>query len=59
MMKYLLFHAKIKFTNDGDNSGMGQCDVYQGLVDLLGLLVVDNFRDLPSLEELVKTDTVR
>lgn len=59
MMKYLLFHAKIKFTSDGDNGGMGQCDIYQGLVDLLGLFVVDNFRDLPSLEELTKMDTVR
>lgn len=59
MMKYLLFHAKIKFTSNGDNVGMGQCDRYQGLVDLLGLLVVDNFKDLPSLEELMKMDSVR
>ncbi|KAL4238418.1 hypothetical protein ACF0H5_003126 [Mactra antiquata] len=59
MMKYLLFHAKIKFTKCGDNVGMGQCDIYQGMVDLLALLVIDNFRDLPSIEELRKVDTVR
>ncbi|XP_052767439.1 zinc finger FYVE domain-containing protein 26-like isoform X2 [Mya arenaria] len=59
MMKYLLFHAKIKFTSHGDNGGMGRCDLYTGMVDLLGLLVVDNFRDLPSLEELTKVDSVR
>lgn len=59
MMKYLLFHAKIKFTKCGDNSGMGKCDIYQGMVDLLALLVIDNFRDLPSIEELRKVDTVR
>lgn len=59
MMKYLLFHAKVKFTKCGDNAGMGQCDKYQGLVDLLALLVTANFRDLPSIEELTKVDSVR
>ena len=59
MMKYLLFHAKMKFTKCGDNFGMGQCDKYQGLVDLLALLVVDNYKDLPSIDELTKVDSVR
>jgi len=58
-MKYLLFHAKMKFTSAGDNGGMGQCDIYTGMVDLLALLVNDNFRDLPSLDELTKMDCVR
>ncbi|XP_053395117.1 zinc finger FYVE domain-containing protein 26-like [Mercenaria mercenaria] len=59
MMKYLLFHAKMKFTKCGDNAGMGQCDKYQGLVDILALLVVDNYKDLPSIDELTKVDSVR
>jgi len=58
-MKYLLFHAKMKFTSAGDNGGMGRCDIYTGMVDLLALLVNDNFRDLPSLDELTKMDCVR
>ena len=59
MMKYLLFHAKIKFIKTGENQGMAQCDMYQGLVDLLGLFVTANYRDLPSLQELTKVDSVR
>ncbi|KAL3872697.1 hypothetical protein ACJMK2_035906 [Sinanodonta woodiana] len=58
MMKYLLFHAKMKFIKCGENIGMTQCDQYQGLVDLLGLLVSDNYRDLPSIHELTKVDSV-
>lgn len=59
MMKYLLFHAKMKFIKTGENQGMAQCDMYQSLVDLLGLFVTANYRDLPSLQELIKVDYVR
>ncbi|KAK3587800.1 hypothetical protein CHS0354_042763 [Potamilus streckersoni] len=58
MIKYLLFHAKMKFIKCGENHGMTQCDQYQGLVDLLGLLVSANYRDLPSIHELTKVDSV-
>ena len=59
MMKYLLFHAKMKFIKTGENQGMARCDMYQSLVDLLGLLVTANYKDLPSLQELTKMDSVR
>ena len=38
---------------------MARCDMYQSLVDLLGLLVTANYKDLPSLQELTKMDSVR
>ena len=42
-----------------ENQGMARCDMYQSLVDLLGLLVTANYKDLPSLQELTKMDSVR
>ncbi|OWF55424.1 Zinc finger FYVE domain-containing protein 26 [Mizuhopecten yessoensis] len=59
MMKSLLFHAKMKFSECGETQGLGQCELYQGRIDILGVLVADNYRDLPSLQELTKPDIVR
>ncbi|XP_069118425.1 uncharacterized protein [Argopecten irradians] len=59
MMKTLLFHAKMKFSECGESRGLGQCELYQGRIDILGVLVADNYRDLPSLQELTKPDTIR
>ena len=59
MMKTLLFHAKMKFTKSKNGSdGIAQCDIYQSRIDLLSILVSDNFKDLPSIQELTKPDIV-
>ena len=47
------------FIKTGENQGMARYDMYQSLVDLLGLLVTANYKDLPSLQELTKMDSVR
>lgn len=60
MMKTLLFHAKITFSKSTKGAdGIVLCDVYQSRIDLLSILVTDNFTDLPSLQELTKTEIVR
>ncbi|KAK6181134.1 hypothetical protein SNE40_009062 [Patella caerulea] len=59
MIKQLLFQAKMKFLKCGDNKNIGQCDMYQTRVDLLKILVEANYRNLPTIEELTKVDTVR
>ncbi|XP_076098495.1 uncharacterized protein LOC143068375 isoform X2 [Mytilus galloprovincialis] len=60
MMKTLLFHAKITFSKSTKGSdGIVLCDVYQSRIDLLSILVTDNFTDLPSLQELTKPEIVR
>ncbi|XP_067681511.1 uncharacterized protein [Haliotis asinina] len=59
MMRQLLFQAKLKFLHCGENQGVGLCDMYQTRVDLLKILVGDNYKDLPSIKELTKVDTVR
>ena len=46
------------FIKTEENQGMARCDMYQSLVDLLGLLVTANYKDLPSLQELTKMDSV-
>ncbi|ESP02327.1 hypothetical protein LOTGIDRAFT_238051 [Lottia gigantea] len=59
MISQLLFQAKMKFLKLGDNNGIGQCDMYQTRVDLLKILVESNYRNLPTIEQLTKVDTVR
>jgi hypothetical protein len=52
-------HAKMKFTKSKNGSdGIAQCDIYQSRIDLLSILVSDNFKDLPSIQELTKPDIV-
>jgi len=58
MMKTLLFHAKMKYIKCGETQGMARCELYQSRIDLLALLVADNYQDLPSLQELTKSDII-
>lgn len=58
MMRHLLFHAKVRFTKCMENRLMVQCDQYSTLVDLLKVLLASNYPDLPSIQELTKTESV-
>ncbi|XP_062609221.1 zinc finger FYVE domain-containing protein 26-like [Saccostrea cucullata] len=58
MMKTLLVHAKMQYINIGDPQGLVRCETYQSHIDLLGILVGDNYTDLPTLQELTKKDYV-
>ncbi|XP_064623470.1 zinc finger FYVE domain-containing protein 26-like isoform X2 [Lineus longissimus] len=59
MMKYLLINAKLKFLKCNEPQGEGLCEIYQSKVDLLNLLVSNNCKDILSIQELTKSDTVR
>ncbi|KAK3093553.1 hypothetical protein FSP39_017239 [Pinctada imbricata] len=58
MMKTLLFHAKMRFSASGESQGLAQSEVYQSHIDLLAVLMDDNYSDLPSLQELTKKDVI-
>lgn len=58
MMKTLLMHSKMQYINIGDPQGLVRCETYQSHLDLLGILVEDNYTDLPTLQELTKKDYV-
>lgn len=58
MMKTLLVHAKMQYIDTGDPQGLVRCETYQSHLDLLGILVGDNYTDLPTLQELTKKDYV-
>ncbi|KAL5010744.1 hypothetical protein ScPMuIL_013049 [Solemya velum] len=49
----------MKFIKCGDNTGMAHCDMYQSRIDLLGTLVKAQFKDLPSIQDLTKVDSVK
>lgn len=59
ILKYLLFHAKVKLQKVGDNSGVGLCDQYLARLDLLTLLVKDNCPYIPSMQQLTKVEILR
>lgn len=59
IIRELLFRAKVIFLKSGDASMTAQCDGYQARVDLLKILLEDNYPDLPTLQELTKMDTAR
>ncbi|CAH1802978.1 unnamed protein product, partial [Owenia fusiformis] len=59
MLRYLLFNAKMKFLKGHDTSGIEQCEVYRSRVDLLSLLIKANCKDIPSILELTKIDSLR
>ncbi|GAB1601368.1 finger FYVE domain-containing 26-like [Argonauta hians] len=58
MMRHLLFHAKVRFTRCMENRLMILCDQYSTLVDLLKVLLSSNYPDLPSIQELTKSESV-
>ncbi|XP_036363256.1 zinc finger FYVE domain-containing protein 26-like [Octopus sinensis] len=58
MMRHLLFHAKVRFTRCMENRLMILCDQYSTLVDLLKVLLASNYPDLPSIQELTKSESV-
>ncbi|KAK7103379.1 hypothetical protein V1264_018289 [Littorina saxatilis] len=59
IIRELLFRAKMIFLKGGDSGMIGKCDAYQTRVDLLKILLEANYPDLPTLQELSKTDTAR
>ncbi len=59
VLKFMLFHAKMKFLKAGDNTGVAQCDAYLGRIDLLKLLVAANCSYVPSIQQLTKMDSLR
>lgn len=53
-------NGKLRFYDAGIDEGVHQCDQYIGVVDLMHLLVHNNYRSkLPSLSQLVRSDRVR
>ena len=59
MMKYLLFNAKLKFMTCNHSQGLARCDQYQSKVDLMNLLISNNCRGIPNIEELTQQNTVK
>ncbi|CAB3984966.1 zinc finger FYVE domain-containing 26 isoform X1, partial [Paramuricea clavata] len=55
----LLYHAKLKFTNCGETHGVELCDTYMSRVELVKFLIESNFYELPSIEDLMSSQTAR
>lgn len=59
MLRLLLFHAKMKFAKALDQDRLELCDVYMARVDLLDLLVSNNCTHIPSVQQLMRPDSLR
>ncbi|XP_028414314.1 zinc finger FYVE domain-containing protein 26-like isoform X2 [Dendronephthya gigantea] len=55
----LLYHAKLKFTNCGETHGVELCDTYMSRVELVKFLIESNFYEVPSIEDLMSSQSAR
>ncbi|XP_069807243.1 zinc finger FYVE domain-containing protein 26 isoform X1 [Dendropsophus ebraccatus] len=58
IMKNLLFNAKMIFVKAARSNDLSLCDSYSSKVDLLKILVAASYKDIPSLEEIVRPAAV-
>ncbi|KAK7904153.1 hypothetical protein WMY93_016760 [Mugilogobius chulae] len=58
IMKKLLFSAKLMFVKVGRSQDLALCDSYISKVDVLKILVMANYKYIPSLDEILETSSV-
>uniref|UniRef100_A0A8C5R6L3 Zinc finger FYVE domain-containing protein 26 n=1 Tax=Leptobrachium leishanense TaxID=445787 RepID=A0A8C5R6L3_9ANUR len=58
IMKNLLFSAKMIFVKAARSQELELCDSYTSKVDLLRVLVASSYKDVPSLDEIVRPAAV-
>ncbi|KAM8921326.1 LOW QUALITY PROTEIN: zinc finger FYVE domain-containing protein 26 [Pelodytes ibericus] len=58
IMKNLLFSAKMIFVKAARSHDLALCDSYSSKVDLLKILVAASYKDIPSLDEIIKPAAV-
>ncbi|KAI4792478.1 hypothetical protein KUCAC02_033353, partial [Chaenocephalus aceratus] len=58
IMKQLLFSAKLMFVKVGRSQDLALCDSYISKVDVLKILVTANYKDIPSLDDIVETSAI-
>ncbi|CAL9686821.1 unnamed protein product [Knipowitschia caucasica] len=58
IMKQLLFSAKLMFVKVGRSQDLALCDSYISKVDVLKILVMANYKYIPSLDDILETSAV-
>uniref|UniRef100_A0A673C1T6 Zinc finger FYVE domain-containing protein 26 n=1 Tax=Sphaeramia orbicularis TaxID=375764 RepID=A0A673C1T6_9TELE len=58
IMKQLLFSAKLMFVKVGRSQDLALCDSYISKVDVLKILVMANYKYVPSLDDILETSAV-
>ncbi|XP_068109450.1 zinc finger FYVE domain-containing protein 26 isoform X2 [Hyperolius riggenbachi] len=58
IMKNLLFSAKMIFVKAARSHDLSLCDSYSSKVDVLKILVAASYKDIPSLDEIVRPASV-
>ncbi|RNA16340.1 Zinc finger FYVE domain-containing 26 [Brachionus plicatilis] len=59
MIKYLLQNAKVKLLENSSSNIISLCDSYLSLIDVLEQLLLANCSIIPSLNELMNSESVR
>ncbi|XP_014898779.1 zinc finger FYVE domain-containing protein 26 [Poecilia latipinna] len=58
VMRQLLFSAKLMFVKVGQSHDLALCDSYISKVDVLKILVLANYKYIPSLDDILETTAV-
>ncbi|XP_062378501.1 zinc finger FYVE domain-containing protein 26 isoform X4 [Sardina pilchardus] len=58
VMRQLVFSAKVMFVKTGQNQDLALCDSYISKVDVLTILVKANYKDIPSLDDILEAAAV-
>uniref|UniRef100_A0A3B3Y0T4 Zinc finger FYVE domain-containing protein 26 n=1 Tax=Poecilia mexicana TaxID=48701 RepID=A0A3B3Y0T4_9TELE len=58
VMRQLLFSAKLMFVKVGQSHDLVLCDSYISKVDVLKILVLANYKYIPSLDDILETTAV-
>ncbi|XP_062324940.1 zinc finger FYVE domain-containing protein 26 isoform X2 [Osmerus eperlanus] len=58
IMRQLIFSAKLMFVTVGRSQDLALCDSYISKVDVLKILVAANYKDIPSLDDILETSAV-
>ncbi|KAG5266093.1 hypothetical protein AALO_G00249720 [Alosa alosa] len=58
VMRQLVFSAKVMFVKTGQTQDLALCDSYISKVDVLTILVKANYKDIPSLDDILEAAAV-
>ncbi|KAL2099181.1 hypothetical protein ACEWY4_005661 [Coilia grayii] len=58
VMRQLLFSAKVMFVKTGQTQDLALCDSYISKVDVLKILVMANYKYIPSLDDILEATAV-
>ncbi|KAM6912964.1 zinc finger FYVE domain-containing protein 26 [Xenentodon cancila] len=58
IMRQLLFSAKLMFVKVGRSQDLAVCDSYISKIDVLKILVMANYKYIPSLDDILETSEV-